>query len=138
MSAASIAFTAAALGLIVVGVSRTLLVLGLVGAENDDDARDGSESSDNGGRGRTHKGRGHHASHARHHHGHHGHHDGGDGPVAARAAGDEGELWQRGAEQRWMEGGGGDVDSWEDEGAEWDDDSAAGAETLYDSGTEVH
>ena len=132
MSAVSLAFTAAAVGLIVVGVSRTLLVLGLVGRDGDDDGDDDGDSSGGvrrrGGRGRHGCGRAH------------GHVSDSSGPVAARSAADEGELWHRGGEgaRRWLEGGGGDGDDslWEDEGA-WDDASAAGQETLYDSGTDA-
>jgi hypothetical protein len=136
MSAANLAFTAAAVGLIVVGVSRTLLVLGLVGRDGDDDGGDGSDSSDGGGRlrGARRHPRGRNAR------GRHGHVSDSSGPVAAHSAPDEGELWHRGGDgaKRWLEGAGGEGDDslWEDEGA-WDDASAAGQETLYDSGTDA-
>ena len=136
MSAVGLAFTAAALGLIVVGVSRTLLVLGLVGRDGDDDG--GSESSDGGRRAGRRNGRG--GPHG-HHHGHGRGHVSDGSAVAARSATDEGELWHRGGEgaARWLEGGGGDGDDslWEDDEGAWDDASAAGQETLYDSGTDA-
>ncbi len=139
----------AALGVVAFGVSRTLVILGILegGARgsSSDSSSGGSASDSSSGSGASSRAAARRARRSRRAA------KPPPPPRAAAEADDEGELWQREPGQRWLEAGaswleasgaladaGDAAESWEDEfggGGEWDT-SAAGEEVLVDSGAD--
>lgn len=125
-SVLSVAFSITSLAVIVVGVSRTLLLLGILDG-GDSDGSDGSESEEGGASGgeerRARRRLRRSALSTRSGSG------GGSAPRAATEAADEGELFPRRAASSWLEGSGAGTEQWREATGNWD---ASVVEELFE------